>query len=69
MSDRILRDAEVTQRTGLSRSTRWRKERNGTFPKRRKISSHAVGWLESEIDDFISNPEAWLEQSVSAQAA
>ncbi len=69
MSDRIIRDQEAEYRTGLSRSTRWRKEKNGTFPKRRKISTHASGYLESEIDDFVSNPEAWNERANESEAA
>lgn len=48
-TDRILREKMVIQLTGLSRSTIWREERKGNFPKRRQLSSRAVGWLESEI--------------------
>lgn len=55
---RILRVREVVARTGLSRSTLWRLERKGHFPARRQISAGAVGWLESEIEDFLaSRPE------------
>ena len=52
---RIIREKECEERTGLSRSTRNRLEREGKFPKRRKLSANAVGWLEEEI-------EAWLRQ-------
>ena len=47
--DRFLREAEVARITGLSRTTRWRMERRGEFPRRRSISRNAVAWLASEI--------------------
>ena len=47
--DRFLRESEVRRITGLSRTTRWRLERHGDFPRRRQISTNAVAWLESEI--------------------
>ncbi len=53
--DRFLREAEVARITGLSRTTRWRMERRGEFPRRRSISRNAVAWLASEI-------EAWMAE-------
>ena len=53
--DSFLREREVHRRTGLSRTTRWRLERDGKFPRRRLISPGAVGWLESEISDWIAS--------------
>ena len=48
--DRILREAEVGERTGLSRTTRWRLIHAGKFPASVKLTDGgAVGWLESEI--------------------
>jgi prophage regulatory protein len=47
--DRIIRDAECKRLSGLSRTTRWRLERKGKFPKRRQLSESAIGWLLSEI--------------------
>lgn len=55
IEDRLIRDAECRELTGLSRSTRWRLEREGRFPKRRQISENAVGWLASELNDFIKS--------------
>jgi prophage regulatory protein len=53
MTDRLLRLPEVTKITGLSPSTIWRREKEGRFPRRRRISVRAVAWLMSEI-------EAWM---------
>jgi prophage regulatory protein len=53
-SDRIVREPECKRRSGLSRSTRWRLERAGVFPKRRSISPGCSGWLESELAAWIA---------------
>jgi prophage regulatory protein len=54
MADRILREREVRTMTGLSRTTRWRLERAGQFPRKRQLSPGAVGWLESEVVDWLA---------------
>lgn len=51
--DRIARDAEAGKMTGTSRTTRWRLEREGKFPKRIQISPGGVGWLVSELQEWI----------------
>jgi predicted DNA-binding transcriptional regulator AlpA len=40
----------VLARTGLSRSTIYRKIAEGTFPAQLKISTNGTGWHESEIN-------------------
>lgn len=50
---RLLRPRVVCERTGLSRSTLWRLERRGAFPRHRQISTNAVGWLEEEVNAWI----------------
>jgi prophage regulatory protein len=56
--DRILRDAEVRNRTGLSRTTRWRLVRAGKFPKPVRLTEHAIGWRESAIEEWLASREA-----------
>ena len=46
--DRFMREPEIEERSGLSRTTRWRMVRRGEFPRPRKISPNASGTLESE---------------------
>ncbi len=53
--DRFLGENEVARITDLSRTTRWRLERDGRFPKKRHISANRIGWLESEIREFIES--------------
>ena len=54
---RFIRLNAVRDRTGLSRSTIWRLERRGDFPKHRRISLNAVGWLEAEVDEWVLSRE------------
>ena len=54
--DRILRIKTVLERTGLSRSTMYRKMQNGTFPKNVQISTRCAGWRESAISAWLRNP-------------
>ena len=58
VTDRFLREAEVRHITGLSRTTRWRLERDGKFPRKRRISENAVAWLASEIGSWMAERPA-----------
>jgi len=53
MSNNILRWQEIQKLTGLSRTTIWRLENQRKFPQRIKISTRTVGWLGSEVEDWI----------------
>ncbi len=53
----ISRLPQVQTLTGLSRSTIYRKEIGGTFPKRRRLGDNSVGWLTSEILDWIASTQ------------
>ena len=55
----ILRLPVVKARTGLSRSTVYLRVAEGTFPKPVSLGRRAVGWVESEI-------QQWLEQQIEA---
>jgi prophage regulatory protein len=44
----------VQQRTGLSRSTLYLYIKEGTFPASVSLGPRAVGWLESDVSDWIS---------------
>ena len=60
--DILLPEAEVERRTGLSKTTRWRLEKDRRFPQRVKISPRRVVWLQSEID-------AWIEARAAERGA
>jgi len=50
---KILRRGQVEDRTGLSRSTIYIKIKAHDFPESVRLGSRAVGWVESEIDDWV----------------
>jgi prophage regulatory protein len=51
---RIARLPEIIRRTGLSRCTIWRLERDEDFPRRVRLSANATGWDLSEVDEWIA---------------
>ena len=51
--ERMLRLPKVVERTGLSTTTLWRRERAGEFPKRRRLGPNSVGWMESEVNEWL----------------
>lgn len=61
--ERIIRLNTVLARTGLSRSTIYRKMTEGTFPTQLKISANGAGWHESEINRWVANPAGWRPRS------
>lgn len=54
--DRFLRINAVLERTGLSRSTLYRKIDSGRFPRQVKLSERCAGWRESAVEEWMRNP-------------
>ena len=60
--DVLLTRREVERRTGLSRSTIYRKMSDGSFPVPLKVSERAVRWRESDICAYVdSRPRSYGE--------
>ena len=57
MNDCILRLPQVRKITGLSRSTLYARIAQGTFPKQIQLGEKSVGWLDSEISE-------WLDEQI-----
>ena len=53
-SRRLIRLKEVVARTGLSRSSIYKRIEDGTFPKQKHLGGRSVAWQESDI-------EAWFD--------
>jgi prophage regulatory protein len=54
----MLRLAQVIKRTGLKKTKIYELQSEGQFPMRVKITAHAVGWIEYEV-------QAWLAGRVA----
>jgi prophage regulatory protein len=63
---RILRRRKVEGRTGKSRSSIYKGIQDGTFPAPIRLGPRSVGWLESDIDDWIAK---CIENSKTQPAA
>lgn len=63
--DRIIRLKAVLARTGLSRSTLYRKIQEGSFPPQVRISTHGAGWRESSINHWIEDPVGYRPEGLS----
>jgi prophage regulatory protein len=59
MGTRILRLPAVKARTGLPRSTIYVRIAQGVFPRPVRLGARTVGWLESEVED-------WLQARIDA---
>ena len=57
VSERLIREREVISLTGKSRSSIYRDEKSGKFPRRVRIGINSVAWKLTEIQDWISNRE------------
>jgi len=60
MYNKILKLPKVIDLTGKCRSSIYQEISNGTFPKQINLGPRAVGWLESEILD-------WIESRIQAR--
>lgn len=64
MTHKILRLPEVKETTGLSRSSIYLRIANNEFPSPISLGGRAVGWLESDIQSWLTER---IEGSKEAQ--
>jgi len=53
---------EVIRRTGLAKSTIVRRVRDGSFPQPIRLTSSSIGFIESEVTE-------WIERQMLARAS
>ena len=51
--DSILRMDQVEKATGYKRPTIYKMQKAGNFPKSVSLGARAVGWVESEIQEWV----------------
>jgi prophage regulatory protein len=61
----MLRLPTVKSRTGLSRSSIYLRISQGSFPKQISLGKRTIGWVESEIEAWLSKQ---IEQSRNANS-
>lgn len=52
-SGNIIRPKELAEMLSLSISTLYKMQSDGMLPPKIKISSHAVGWLRTDIEEWL----------------
>jgi len=50
---RIMRLKEVTEKTGLAKSTIYNLISQGKFPKQIELGARSVGWVDTEIEEWL----------------
>jgi prophage regulatory protein len=54
VTPRVLRQREVCRQIGLGKSALYAAIQEGRFPQQVQLGPRAVGWLESEVSDWIA---------------
>lgn len=62
MVNKVLRLPQVISLTGLSRSTIYLRISNNEFPKPISLGGRSVGWLESDVAEWIDSKIKGNEQ-------
>lgn len=55
LSDRVIREDECRKLTGVCRTTRYELEKKGRFPSRLNLGGRSVGWLLSEVMEWVKS--------------
>ena len=53
----VIRRKKLLELIGVSAATQWRMEKAGLFPARRRLGKASVGWILSEVEEWINNRE------------
>jgi prophage regulatory protein len=53
----VIRRKKLLELIGVSSATQWRMEKAGLFPARRRLGKGSVGWILSEVEEWIKNRE------------
>jgi prophage regulatory protein len=53
-SIRLLRLAQVIAMTGLGKTKIYELQAEGDFPRRVRITANSVGWIESEVQEWLA---------------
>jgi prophage regulatory protein len=66
--ERVMNREEVASLCGLSTATMSRMSKNGQFPRARQIGSRRIGWLWSDVNEWLkTRPVAQSRINVHAK--
>jgi prophage regulatory protein len=60
---------EVLSLTNVSRTTLWRWEKQGRFPRRVILGPHRVGWRKTEVRLWAEDPQAYADAQLAREDA
>jgi prophage regulatory protein len=67
---KIIRVPQVSALTGLSRSSIYRLEKEGSFPQRKQLGKRMTGWVDDEVQHWLENlPNGGCTEPSHATAA
>lgn len=69
VSGRLLSWPAVREKVGISRTTAWRLQNRGAFPRPVEISAGRVGWREEDIEAWAANLPARKARKTSVARA
>lgn len=64
-SNRLIRRKEVQAKTGLGTSSIYAMMKQGKFPQSLKLSERRVAWLESDVDQWVTERIASHKTSIA----
>ena len=53
----VIRRKKLLELIGVSAATQWRMEKAGLFPARIRLGKGSVGWILSEVEEWIKSRE------------
>ena len=56
--EKILRPKDLIKMLGISRTSLWRLEREGCFPKHLQLGVRSIGWKLSDVNQWIKERQA-----------
>lgn len=62
IAPRIIRLPELLRLVGMSRSTIWRQQKSGAFPRSVPLSDRATGWHLDEVVEWMNAPREWANK-------
>ena len=66
---KVIRMPAVIEKVGMKKSAIYQRIKDGSFPKPIRYGSHATGWLESDVDEWILRMAGKLPANDDRQCA